>query len=226
MTDIGPFVTISPRDYDAVLFDLDGVLTKTASVHAAAWKRLFDAFLEQRAADTGEAFVPFDMDVDYRRYVDGKPRYDGVTSFLASRGIALPFGTPADGPEAQTVHALGNLKDRYFTEHLEQHGVEIYEEAIALVQTLRAQEIKTAVVSSSNNCAAVLETAGISAAVRRAGRREGYHPPGPKRQACARCVPGGGAAPPGRTVAYGRRGGCDRRRRGGARRPLRPRDRR
>ena len=82
MTSMVPVVTLSPRDYDAVLFDLDGVLTKTASVHAAAWKRLFDGFLEQRAADTGEAFIPFDIDTDYRRYVDGKPRYDGVASFL------------------------------------------------------------------------------------------------------------------------------------------------
>ena len=162
MTSIAPVVTLSPRDYDAVLFDLDGVLTKTASVHAAAWKRLFDGFLEQRAADTGEAFVAFDIDADYRRYVDGKPRYDGVAAFLESRGIELPFGTPEDGPGAQTVHALGNLKDQYFTQQLEQHGVEVYEAAIALVRTLRAQEIKTAVVSSSNNCAAVLEAAGIS----------------------------------------------------------------
>ena len=97
MTSIAPVVTLSPRDYDAVLFDLDGVLTKTASVHAAAWKRLFDGFLEQRAADTGEAFVPFDIDADYRRYVDGKPRYDGVAAFLESRGIALPVGAPEDG---------------------------------------------------------------------------------------------------------------------------------
>ena len=82
MTGIAPVVTLSPRDYDAVLFDLDGVLTKTASVHAAAWKKLFDGFLEQRAAATGEAFVPFDIDADYRRYVDGKPRYDGVAAFL------------------------------------------------------------------------------------------------------------------------------------------------
>jgi HAD superfamily hydrolase (TIGR01509 family) len=144
MTSITPVVTLSPRDYDAVLFDLDGVLTKTASVHAAAWKKLFDGFLEQRAADTGEAFVAFDIDADYRRYVDGKPRYDGVAAFLESRGIELPFGTPEDGPGAQTVHALGNLKDQYFTQQLEQHGVEVYEAAIALVRTLRAQEIKTA----------------------------------------------------------------------------------
>jgi beta-phosphoglucomutase family hydrolase len=145
-----------------VLFDLDGVLTRTASVHAAAWKRLFDEFLGQRATDTGEAFVAFDIDADYRRYVDGKPRYDGAAAFLAARGMALPCGAPTDGPGIHTMHALGNLKDQYFMQHLEQHGVEPYEEAIALVRTLRAQEIKTAVVSSSNNCAAVLEAAGIA----------------------------------------------------------------
>jgi beta-phosphoglucomutase family hydrolase len=162
MTSIAPVVTLSPRDYDAVLFDLDGVLTRTASVHAAAWKKLFDGFLEQRAADRGETFVPFDIDADYRRYVDGKPRYDGVAAFLESRSIELPYGSLEDGPGAQTVHALGNLKDQYFTQQLEQHGVEVYEAAIALVRTLRAQEIKTAVVSSSINCAAVLEAAGVA----------------------------------------------------------------
>jgi beta-phosphoglucomutase family hydrolase len=162
MTSIAPVVTLSPRDYDAVLFDLDGVLTKTASVHAAAWKRLFDGFLEQRAADTGEAFVAFDIDADYRRYVDGKPRYDGVAAFLEARGIALPFGAPEDTPGTHTVHALGNLKDQYFMQHLEQQGIEAYEASIELVRTLRAQEIKTAVVSSSKNCAAVLEAASLS----------------------------------------------------------------
>ncbi len=155
-------ITLSPRDYDAVLFDLDGVLTKTASVHAAAWKKLFDSFLEQRVTQAGEPFVPFDIDTDYPRYVDGKPRYDGVAAFLASRGIELPLGAPEDGPDAQSVHALGNLKDRYFLQHLEQHGVEPYDAAIMLVRTLRAQQIKTAVVSSSNNCAAVLDAAGIA----------------------------------------------------------------
>ena len=157
MTSIAPIVTLSPRDYDAVLFDLDGVLTQTASVHAAAWKRLFDGFLQQRAARTGEAFVGFDIDSDYRRYVDGKPRYDGVAAFLHSRRIQLPWGTREDGPGAQTVYGLGNLKDRYFTEQLEQHGVEVYGAAIALVHTLREHEIKTAVVSSrwntASNCA-------------------------------------------------------------------------
>src|SRR3990172_12871395 len=114
MTSAVPVITLSPRDYDAVLFDLDGVLTRSASVHASAWKKLFDGFLEQRARQAGEAFVPFDIDTDYPRYVDGKPRYDGVAAFLASRGIELPLGAPEDGPEVQSVSALGNLKDEYF----------------------------------------------------------------------------------------------------------------
>ncbi len=163
MTDASPVITLSPRDYDAVLFDLDGVLTRTARVHAVAWKKLFDQFLEQRSAETCEPLVPFDIDADYRRYVDGKPRLDGVASFLASRGVQIPFGTPEDGPDANSMHALGSLKDQYFLQHLEEHRVERYETSIGLVRALRAQEIKTAVVSSSNNCAAVLDAAGIAA---------------------------------------------------------------
>jgi beta-phosphoglucomutase family hydrolase len=155
-------VTLSPRDYDAVLFDLDGVLTRTASVHAAAWKKLFDGFLEQRATQSDEPFVPFDIHADYPRYVDGKSRYDGVAAFLGSRGIELPLGTPKDGPDVQSIRALGNLKDRYFLEHLKQHGVDPYDTSVALVRKLRALEIKTAVVSSSNNCVEVLEAAGIT----------------------------------------------------------------
>lgn len=155
-------ITLSPRDYDAVLFDLDGVLTRTASVHAAAWKKLFDGVLEQRATKAGAPFVPFDIENDYPRYVDGKLRYDGVADFLESRGIALPLGAPEDGPDIQSVHALGSLKDRYFLAQLKQQGVEPYAPAIALVRKLRAREIKTAVVSSSRNCAVVLEAAGIA----------------------------------------------------------------
>jgi len=154
-------IALSTRDYDAVLFDLDGVLTRTASVHAAAWKKLFDSFLEQRAKQAGEPFVPFDISSDYPRYVDGKPRHDGVQSFLASRGFELPWGTPEDGPDVQSVCALGNLKGGYFLQHLKQHGVEPYETAIELLRTLRTQEIRTAVVSSSTNCTAVLVAAGI-----------------------------------------------------------------
>ncbi len=162
MTCLCPVITLSPRDFDAVSFDLEGVLTKTADIHAMPWKKLFERFLEQRAAETGEPFVPFDLDTDYRRYVDGKPRYDGVTAFLISRGVELPHGTSEDGPEAQSIQGLGNRKDQYFLEHLRQHGIETYEPSIALVRTLRAQEMKTAIVSSSNNCAEVLEVAGIA----------------------------------------------------------------
>ena len=93
MSSTGPIATLSPREYDAVLFDMDGVLTQTAGIHAAAWKQLFDAFLERRSVATGEPFIPFDIETDYRRYVDGKPRYDGVEAFLRSRGIDLPQGT-------------------------------------------------------------------------------------------------------------------------------------
>jgi hypothetical protein len=127
MTWVAPVITLSPRDYDAVLFDLDGVLTRTASVHAAAWKRLFDGFLEQRATQAGEPFVPFDIDTDYPRYVDGKSRYDGVAAFLESRGIELPLGAPEDGPDVQSVRVLGTLKDQYFLQHLEQQGVDPYQ---------------------------------------------------------------------------------------------------
>jgi beta-phosphoglucomutase-like phosphatase (HAD superfamily) len=128
--DTRPVITLSPRDYDAILFDLDGVLTKTARVHAAAWKRLFDQFLEQRSAETGEPFVPFDVDDDYRRHVDGRPRQDGVAAFLQSRRIDLPLGAPDDGPAVRTVHGLGSLKDQYFLEELNQQGVERYEASI------------------------------------------------------------------------------------------------
>ncbi|HEX5764530.1 MAG TPA: beta-phosphoglucomutase family hydrolase [Woeseiaceae bacterium] len=162
MSGTGPIVTLSPRDYDAVLFDLDGVLTQTATVHAAAWKRLFDDFLSEHAARSGEEFVPFDIKADYLQYVDGKPRYDGVANFLASRGIELPLGNPADGPDERTVHGLGNRKDGYFNEHLKRHGVLPYEPSIELVRSLRKEDIRTAVVSSSNNCAAVLDAIGIA----------------------------------------------------------------
>jgi trehalose 6-phosphate phosphatase len=153
---------ISPKLYDAVIFDLDGVVTRTAKVHAAAWKKLFDEYLERRAARLGEEFGPFDIEADYRRYVDGKPRYDGVQSFLKSRGINLPHGRPGDSPDQETVCGLGNRKNRLFLELLEQRGVEVYEFTIALIRELRSAGIKTAIVTSSKNCPAVLETAGIS----------------------------------------------------------------
>ncbi|HEY8427321.1 MAG TPA: beta-phosphoglucomutase family hydrolase, partial [Sandaracinaceae bacterium] len=158
----GQGVSLSPRDYDAVLFDLDGVLTRTASVHAAAWKELFDAFLAHHAERTGTPFVPFDIEADYRRYVDGRPRHDGVQAFLASRGIELPIGTADDPAGEDTVHALGTLKDRYFLRQLAEQGVQVFESSIALVRELRAQDVRTGVVSSSTHCAAILAAAGIA----------------------------------------------------------------
>jgi beta-phosphoglucomutase family hydrolase len=157
-----PMITLSPQDYDAVLFDLDGVLTQTASVNAAAWKTVFDTLLKQRSADFGEPFVPFELGADYRRYLDGRSRYDGAAAFLRSRGIDLPRGTPGDRPDVQSIQALGDRKDAYFLDYLKQKGVDAFEAAIVLAETLRAQQIRTAVVSASSNCAAVLEAAGIT----------------------------------------------------------------
>ena len=145
----------------AVIFDMDGVVTDTASVHAAAWKRLFDEYLEGRSQRTGEPFQPFDPDVDYRLYVDGKKRYDGVRSFIASRGITLSEGDPSDAPDAETVCGLGNRKDRYFRAHLEEHGARAYPSTVVLIEDLRARGIRTAIVSASRNVGDVLEAAGV-----------------------------------------------------------------
>lgn len=148
--------------FDAVLFDLDGVITKTAVVHAAAWKRLFDEYLAVRAAQDHTSFVPFNIAYDYQHYVDGKLRHDGVQNFLESRGIVLPFGTPQDGPDQETVHGLGNKKDRYFHACLEQQGVEVYDDAVAFLRTVRAHGLRTAVVSASKNTAPVVQAAGLT----------------------------------------------------------------
>jgi len=153
---------LSSDRFDAVLFDLDGVLTATAKVHAACWKRLFDEFLEERAATTGEALKPFDIVEDYKRYVDGKLRYEGVRSFLESRGIDLPEGTPEEPPGYGTICGLGNRKDAMVQDMLEAEGVEVYEGSVKLVEQLRRRGIRTAVVSASKNCKVVLEAARIS----------------------------------------------------------------
>ncbi len=154
-------IEISPRDFDAVLFDLDGVLTPTASLHAAAWKQLFDEFLEQWSRATGKPFEPFDVDHDYRQYVDGRPRYDGVAAFLAARGIDLPRGDPDDPPGAHTHIGLGKLKDDHFQRCLRAHGVIPYASSVALVHRLRREDFRTAVVSSSRSCTQVLQAANI-----------------------------------------------------------------
>lgn len=149
-------------EFSAAVFDLDGVVTRMATVHAAAWKQLFDDFLARRAKRTGAAFKAFDARADYYRYVDGKPRYDGVRSFLAARGIALPQGTPDDPPERATVCGLGNRKDQYFTERLARDGVEVFESTVDLIRRLRAAGVGTALVSSSNNAADVLAAAELT----------------------------------------------------------------
>ncbi|MFP4083031.1 MAG: trehalose-phosphatase [Candidatus Aminicenantes bacterium] len=153
-------VNISSKDYDAVIFDLDGVVTKTARVHAAVWKEMFDGYLKERSSD-GQDFVPFDIGQDYRKYVNGKPRYEGVKSFLDSRGIHLPYGSPADPPEKETVCGLGNRKNHLFHQHLKKYGVETYQSAVDLIRRLKEEKFKTAVVSSSKNCTEVLEAAGL-----------------------------------------------------------------
>ncbi|HEU4450664.1 MAG TPA: beta-phosphoglucomutase family hydrolase [Gaiellaceae bacterium] len=144
-----------------MIFDLDGVVTRTAALHAAAWKRLFDEYLAAVAERRGEPFRPFELESDYRRFVDGKPRYEGVASFLASRGIELPRGSPDDPPERETVCGLGNRKNRYFRAELTSKGGDPYPTTLALIEALRARGVRTAVVSSSRNCEAVLDAAGI-----------------------------------------------------------------
>jgi beta-phosphoglucomutase family hydrolase len=150
-----------PNAIRACLFDLDGVLTQTAKIHAAAWKEMFDAFLRERAAETGESFEPFDPVADYDEYVDGKPRYDGVRSFLAARGIALPEGTPDDPPDAATVHGLGNRKNELVLAMIEREGVEVYEGSVRYVRAVRDAGLGRAVVTSSANADEVLAAAGI-----------------------------------------------------------------
>jgi beta-phosphoglucomutase family hydrolase len=151
-----------PPTIRACLFDLDGVLTQTARVHAAAWKQMFDEFLRGYAAQAGTTFVPFDPVDDYDEYVDGKPRYDGVRSFLTSRGIELPEGSPTDRPGAATVRGLGDRKNELVLELIERQGVQVYEGSIRYVRAVRDAGLRRAVVSASANCRQVLEAAGIA----------------------------------------------------------------
>jgi beta-phosphoglucomutase family hydrolase len=151
-----------PEAITALLFDLDGVLTKTAVVHAKAWKQTFDEFLKKRAGENGEDFKPFDSGDDYNEYVDGKPRYDGVRSFLESRGIKLPEGDSDDAPDKETVCGLGNRKNKLVMELIDHDGVEPYAGSVAFVKAARDAGLRRAVVSASANCKEVLEAAGIA----------------------------------------------------------------
>ena len=163
-TNAPPRVT---RDrFDAVLFDLDGVLTSTAAIHARAWKRMFDQYLRDASkraddGDTGDRFRPFDANSDYKRYVDGKPRYEGVRSFLESRGIQLPYGEATDPPGDATISALGNRKQILVQEAIDGGEVEPFAGSLRWVDRLREQGFRLGVVSSSRNCGPVLRAAGI-----------------------------------------------------------------
>ena len=150
-----------PDGVRACLFDLDGVLTQTAKVHAAAWKEMFDAYLRSRADARGERFSPFDQVADYDEYVDGKPRADGVRSFLHSRGIELPPGSPDDPPERETIAGLGNRKNEIVLRLIHDRGVQAYDGSVRYVNAAREAGLRRAVVSSSTNCRDVLRAASI-----------------------------------------------------------------
>jgi beta-phosphoglucomutase family hydrolase len=147
--------------YQAWLFDMDGVLTRTAEVHAAAWKQAFDAFLKEESARTGKTYAPFDIGTDYPKYVDGEPRADGVRNFLKARDITLPEGKDDDPPDARTVSGVGNRKNELVLEVMKTKGVKVYDGAVVLVKELRHRGIKVAVVSASENTQAALTAAGI-----------------------------------------------------------------
>jgi alpha,alpha-trehalase len=156
-----PPTAITKSNFDAVLFDLDGVVTETAKVHATCWKKMFDEFLSEHARRTGKPFIPFDIAADYNQYVDGKLRQEGVSSFLESRQIHLPADDSEASGEQLTIQELGKRKDTLFTTVLREKGVDILEDGMTLLRHVRAAGLKTAVVSSSKNCQAVLQVAKI-----------------------------------------------------------------
>ena len=147
--------------FEAVIFDLDGVITKTAGVHSMAWKRMFDDYLILRKEKYNEPFREFTHETDYLLFVDGKPRYNGVEAFLASRGINLKKGTPSDRPDKETICGLGNKKDSNFNAILAENGVEVYNTTLEMIKNLKKNKIKLGVASSSKNCKPVLEAAGL-----------------------------------------------------------------
>ena len=159
---MGPrYVAAVPEGISACLFDLDGVLTQTAKVHAAAWKRMFDAYLQDRSRRTGEPFRPLQLPEEYLAYIDGKLRTDGVRAFLASRGITLPEGEADDPPTAETVNGLGNRKNELVLELIRTQGVDVYESSVQYLCAVREAGLRRAVVSASKNCRDVLAVAGI-----------------------------------------------------------------
>jgi trehalose 6-phosphate phosphatase len=156
-------VIIDVRRLEALIFDLDGVITQTASIHARAWKQLFDEFLAGRVTETDGTFVPFDLENDYRRYVDGKPRLAGVASFLAARGMTVPTGAPGDQADQGTAQGLASRKDHYFAELLTREGVHVSASAEPLLREARRCGMRTGIASSSHHCAEILHAGGLTA---------------------------------------------------------------
>ena len=149
-------------NFDAVIFDMDGVITQTAAVHSLAWKKMFDEYLHYRENKYREPFHEFTHAADYLSFVDGRPRYKGVETFLKSRGINIPFGEPRDEPGNETVCGLGNRKNEFFNKVLEEDGVGVYDSTIKLIKELLRRGVKVGVATSSKNCAPILEKAGIA----------------------------------------------------------------
>ena len=149
-------------NFDAVIFDMDGVITKTAAVHSLAWKKMFDEYLHYREKEFAEPFHEFTHAGDYLSFVDGRPRYQGVAAFLKSRAINIPFGKPEDEPGKETVCGLGNRKNEFFNRVLEKEGVGIYPSTIKLIQELLGRGVKVGLATSSKNCLPILAKAGIT----------------------------------------------------------------
>lgn len=154
-------LVLSRETFDGVIFDMDGVVTDTANLHGRSWKEMFDGFLEAYSKKSGQEQPSFDLDQDYRLHVDGKPRFDGVRDFLASRGIVLPEGGLGDAPGMESVHALGNWKNEVFHALLQDQGADAYPGTVALLRDLHAAGIKTAIISSSKNAVKILESAKV-----------------------------------------------------------------
>ncbi|MDD5701260.1 MAG: HAD hydrolase-like protein [Dehalococcoidales bacterium] len=143
--------TISLENIKTVIFDMDGVITSSAKEHAASWKRMFDEYLAQRSERSGEQYAPFDIETDYRLYIDGKPRAEGAKSFLESRGINLPYGNIDDSRDSETVWGLGNRKNQYFQEHIKKFGVNPFPSSVNFVQRMKSKGLKVGIISASRN---------------------------------------------------------------------------
>lgn len=152
---------LEERSIKALILDLDGVVTQTAQVHAHAWKKMFDDYLLKRGKTEGKVYLPLEIETDYRKYIDGIPRYDGVRNFLASRGLKLAEGTPEDEAGIETVAGLGNLKNVYFQELVRQGGVKVYPDTLEWLKREKQKGLKTAIISASRNCRAILAAANI-----------------------------------------------------------------